>query len=166
MTTYRVELSSHLHGYWSWTADLEARDGRIADAAVAAAIREKLARTAHPAARVIAEAKDTFVLLLWNDKTGKLEKHQTLSSLTGWLPPAVDPGVNPELARRYNHHVPNGVQGEKLGRVRDLMREAAARVVELVPPGREQATALTKLEEAMFWANAGIARPAPVKEPT
>lgn len=30
--------------------------------------------------------------------------------------------------------------------------------VELVPDGREKATAITKLEEFMMWANAGIAR--------
>lgn len=41
---------------------------------------------------------------------------------------------------------------------RAAMREAALRVLELVPEGREKALALTKLEEAMMWANAGIAR--------
>ena len=31
-------------------------------------------------------------------------------------------------------------------------------VLDNVPKGREQSLALTKLEEALFWANAGIAR--------
>jgi hypothetical protein len=38
--------------------------------------------------------------------------------------------------------------------VKGLMRQ----VSENTPPGREQSFALTKLEEAMFWANAAIAR--------
>jgi hypothetical protein len=42
--------------------------------------------------------------------------------------------------------------------IRDVMIEAARNVFYTVPEGRERALALTKLEEAMFWANAGIAR--------
>lgn len=42
--------------------------------------------------------------------------------------------------------------------VRALLRDAARRIVEHTPSGREQSLALTKLEEAMFWANAAIAR--------
>ncbi len=34
----------------------------------------------------------------------------------------------------------------------------AAFIVGYVPEGREQSLALTKIEEAMFWANAGILR--------
>lgn len=34
----------------------------------------------------------------------------------------------------------------------------AAKMVKVLPPGREQSLVLTKLEEAMFWANAAIAR--------
>ena len=42
--------------------------------------------------------------------------------------------------------------------VRAHIRYAAKTVLRVVPPGREQSLAITKLEEAMFWANAGIAR--------
>lgn len=42
--------------------------------------------------------------------------------------------------------------------VRAAARVLADAINELVPPGREQATALTKTEEAMYWANAGVAR--------
>jgi hypothetical protein len=42
------------------------------------------------------------------------------------------------------------------------MRESCAGlamfIMDHVPEGREQSIALTKLEEVMFWANAGIAR--------
>ena len=44
------------------------------------------------------------------------------------------------------------------GKARDACLEAACKLVDIVPEGRELSLALTKLEEAMFWANAGIAR--------
>lgn len=37
-------------------------------------------------------------------------------------------------------------------------RQAADKINELCPDGREKSLAITKLEEAMFWANAAIAR--------
>lgn len=42
--------------------------------------------------------------------------------------------------------------------IREEIRYVAKTVLRVVPPGREQSLAITKLEEAMFWANAGIAR--------
>lgn len=42
--------------------------------------------------------------------------------------------------------------------VRYHVGELAERFVRALPDGREKSTALTKLEEAMFWANAAIAR--------
>jgi hypothetical protein len=38
------------------------------------------------------------------------------------------------------------------------MLYAAQFVDRICPDGREKSTAITKLEEAMFWANAAIAR--------
>lgn len=42
--------------------------------------------------------------------------------------------------------------------VRDRTHELANVFNQLVPDGREKDLAITKLEEAMFWANAAIAR--------
>lgn len=42
--------------------------------------------------------------------------------------------------------------------IRNKSKELATLIVDLVPQGREQALALTNLEQANFWANAGIAR--------
>ena len=42
--------------------------------------------------------------------------------------------------------------------VRHLFLNTAVELNEKLPAGREAATAITKLEEAMFWANAAIAR--------
>lgn len=44
------------------------------------------------------------------------------------------------------------------GSARKACEGAAHTLVDLCPPGRELACALTKLEEAMFWANAALAR--------
>lgn len=42
--------------------------------------------------------------------------------------------------------------------VRVACHELAVKLAESVPPSRELSTALTKLEEVMFWGNAALAR--------
>lgn len=42
--------------------------------------------------------------------------------------------------------------------VRERCRNLADELLQLVPPGREASLVVTHLEEAMMWANAGIAR--------
>jgi hypothetical protein len=42
--------------------------------------------------------------------------------------------------------------------IRDSAKYLAGIIKDVVPEGREQALAITKLEEAVMWANAGIAR--------
>jgi hypothetical protein len=64
-----------------------------------------------------------------------------------------------ELARRFNYHAPNDDRANRHERIRESLRTTAEEVVDATgPPSREQALAITKLEEAMFWANAAIAR--------
>lgn len=68
-----------------------------------------------------------------------------------------------EIERRFDYHGPAGDQ-DKIDRhhsVRDTFRMAALRMIDTIPPGREQSLVITKLEEAMMWANAAIARPQP-----
>jgi hypothetical protein len=65
-----------------------------------------------------------------------------------------------ELAHRFQFH-PADAQNTKDAHqtVRDVLLEAADMIVKATgPAGREQSLAITKLEEAMFWANAAIAR--------
>lgn len=64
-----------------------------------------------------------------------------------------------DLQNRFDYHpLRDGHDAAKHARVRNVLFDAARMVVEEVPEGREQAMAVTKLEEAMFWANAGVAR--------
>ena len=65
-----------------------------------------------------------------------------------------------ELTRRFDYHPPN--TDDKIRRhqqVRSTCLSAGKVLIELTgPPTREQSLAVTHLEEAMFWANAAIAR--------
>lgn len=65
-----------------------------------------------------------------------------------------------QLAHRFQFH-PADSQNRKDAHetVRDTLLEAADKIVEVTGAmSREQSLAITKLEEAMFWANAAIAR--------
>lgn len=70
----------------------------------------------------------------------------------------LEPFSAADLGNRFNFHPATDVTGPKHDLVRRLLRESAQVLVEQVPAGRELALALTSLEEAMMWANAGIAR--------
>jgi hypothetical protein len=64
-----------------------------------------------------------------------------------------------DIKHRFNYHAPPhyGVVAAHTA-IRQACLEAAKLVDLHVPAGRERALALTKLEEAMMWGNAGIAR--------
>ena len=58
----------------------------------------------------------------------------------------------------FNYHAPSTEKVIRHENVRDTCKELALFILENCPPGRERALALTKVEEAMLWANAAIAR--------
>ena len=58
----------------------------------------------------------------------------------------------------FTYHSPKPGQPETYQLIREKAKELALLLRDNVPPGRELALARTKLEETVFWANAGIAR--------
>lgn len=65
-----------------------------------------------------------------------------------------------ELKHRFQFHpADSDNRKEAHAKVREVLLDAADAIVEVTgPASREQSTAITRLEEAMFWANAAIAR--------
>lgn len=63
-----------------------------------------------------------------------------------------------DIGQRFHYRAPTPERAEQHGRARQLVCAVALALDELMPDGREKAIVLTKLEEALFWANAGIAR--------
>ena len=63
-----------------------------------------------------------------------------------------------ELVVRFTYHSPNEEQAKKYECIRGMALDVAEYIDEACPPSREKALALTKLEEAVMWANASIAR--------
>jgi len=65
---------------------------------------------------------------------------------------------NPQIENNFTYHAPKEGQPEKYQAIRNKAKELAYLIDESVPNSREKSSALTKLEESVFWANAGIAR--------
>jgi hypothetical protein len=69
---------------------------------------------------------------------------------------------NADLTNRFNFHPATSADAQaRHNEARDVMLDAAKSVNELLPDSREKSLAITALEEAMFWTNAGIARMEP-----
>lgn len=66
-----------------------------------------------------------------------------------------------EINKRFTYHAPQGNQSELYEELRRKARALATFIILETPASREQSLAITKLEEAIFWANAGIARRTP-----
>lgn len=67
--------------------------------------------------------------------------------------------ASPELLRRFTYHPPSPEGAPRFLAIREKALELAALIESLCPPERETANAVTHVEEAVFWANAAIARP-------
>lgn len=58
----------------------------------------------------------------------------------------------------FTYHAPKEGQPAMYQQIRDKAKELAYLIDGLVPDSREKSLAMTKLEETVMWANAGIAR--------
>lgn len=64
-----------------------------------------------------------------------------------------------DIEHRFAFHAANDEEKRDAHTsVRQACAELAHYINERLPDGREKSTAITKVEEAMFWANAGLAR--------
>ncbi|TDZ91159.1 DUF7681 family protein [Mycobacteroides salmoniphilum] len=70
-----------------------------------------------------------------------------------------NPNSSTDIDHRFAFHAATTEEKRaEHGSVREACKELAHKLDRDLPPGREKALAVTKLEEAMFWANAAIAR--------
>ena len=78
--------------------------------------------------------------------------------------PAQDSGIprsaslTDRLENDFTYHPPKGNQQARYEDIRSQALAFAHEIARMVPESREQSLALTNLEQAVFWANAGIAR--------
>ena len=66
--------------------------------------------------------------------------------------------MNDQIENNFKYHPPKGNQQDRYVVIRDEAKNLAISIDALCPDSREKALAMTKLEEAVMWANASIAR--------
>lgn len=73
--------------------------------------------------------------------------------------PKYENGQNiPRIKNNFTYHPPKDDQTNRYEAIRNNAGELALLINEATPASREQSLSLTALEEAVFWANAAIAR--------
>lgn len=70
----------------------------------------------------------------------------------------LDGKTSAEIEKNFKYHAPSGSQPERYVAVREKSKELAILIVQTGLNSRERSLALTHLEQAVMWANAGIAR--------
>lgn len=63
-----------------------------------------------------------------------------------------------EIANRFTYHAPKDDQPKRYEEIRAKAMLFALEVFGSCPESREKSLAMTKIEEAVMWANAAIAR--------
>lgn len=68
------------------------------------------------------------------------------------------PGIVSDIEQRFAASPPDDDRGRLHQDIRDMIKETAYALYMIVPAGREWSLVLTNLEQAMMWANMGLAR--------
>lgn len=65
---------------------------------------------------------------------------------------------NERLEHNFTYHAPNAEKAKDYETLRGMGRNIAVMIQVMCPEVREKSLAITKIEEAIMWANASIAR--------
>lgn len=97
-----------------------------------------------------------FGVLRWGQPhlEGEMDEQQTTAAPDHNRPRKTDP----ELETRFTYHPPKGDQPSRYSHLRNRAEDLAYDINRMCPVSREKSLALTRLEEAVMWANASIAR--------
>lgn len=63
-----------------------------------------------------------------------------------------------ELERRFSHHKVDDRQRDQMEDIRSIAHRLAQAMWRMAPDSRELSLAITNIEQAVFWANAAVAR--------
>lgn len=70
----------------------------------------------------------------------------------------IDDAARKRIENNFTYHSPKNDQPRRYEGLRERAKELAYLIEAYVPNSHEKSLALTKLEEAVMWANSGIAR--------
>lgn len=93
------------------------------------------------------------------DEIRLIERYRADKAMMEGRPQARATMATNMIERDFSYHKPSSEIGLKIQANRDLLRYACSKVLADIPAGREASIVKTKLEEAMFWASAALARP-------
>lgn len=109
--------------------------------------------------------KDMHMVQLWDDRcvqvkpnTGAPVEPGVPTAAVGETEFVIPDAMRKRLENDFVYHSPKNDQAVRYAKIRDQAKQLAYYIAAKTPPSREQSVALTKLEEAIFFANAAIAR--------